>query len=74
MVGDKYNYKGANLETNTNGDVNLYRAVSEVEYHSVKSTGQFSATQESMETKWMATNYADAQRCGKALEFGEILK
>ena len=48
----------------------LYRAVSNAEYKSLKSTGKFSVGQGSMEIKWMATNRADAQKWLKSMDFG----
>lgn len=65
-----FRYKNINLELDDLGNVKLYRAVSDAEYKSLMSTRKFSVGQGSMETKWMATNRADAQKWLSSMDFG----
>ena len=75
FLPDEYysgNYSNAEppLISNSSGDIKLYRTVSEIEYKSLMSGEKFALAPNSLESKWLSTNVADANAWGKKMDFG----
>ncbi len=58
------------LIRDSNGNVKLYRAVSEAEYEAIKASGEFDTIPGAMSDKWFATTVEDACTWGEKMDFG----